>query len=122
MIDHRLPTMATMDQLFDGIPYKKLPIVYISAKYNNTIIGMTQPEELIHWQVTTAGREGFKNAKKKTTLAGQSVGASAANKLKKMGIKTVRVVIKGIGPGRMSSVKALTSHGIHVVSVSFEVF
>jgi hypothetical protein len=62
--------------------------------------------------------EGFKNAQMKTVLAGQATGAGAARKLIRRGVTTVRVVVKGLGPGRMTAVQALAVGGINVVSVS----
>lgn len=62
--------------------------------------------------------EGFKNAKKKSTIAGQTTGEAAGQRLKRRGILTVRVVVKGIGPGRISSVLGLAKCGINVVTIT----
>lgn len=62
--------------------------------------------------------EGFKNARKKTTIAGQTTGVAAGQKLLRRGIRTVRIVVKGIGPGRMVSVSGIASTGIKIVSIS----
>ena len=40
-MDRFLPTVETMKQIFDGIPYEDLPIVHIKASKNNTIITVT---------------------------------------------------------------------------------
>lgn len=37
-VDERLPTPETMKQLFNGVPFEELPIVYIKATKNNTLI------------------------------------------------------------------------------------
>lgn len=34
------------------------------------------------------------------------------------GIKTVRVTVRGLGPGRLASVKALAVGGLNVVSIT----
>ena len=68
--------------------------------------------------LTSSGREGFKHAQKKTTQTGMATGAAAAIKMIRRGVTTVRVVVKGIGPGRMTAVKAIAMAGINVVSVS----
>jgi small subunit ribosomal protein S11 len=68
--------------------------------------------------VTSSGKEGFKHAQKKTTQTGMATGAAAALKIIRRGITTVRVIVKGIGPGRMTAVKAMAVAGINVVSVS----
>uniref|UniRef100_A0A914N9R2 Ribosomal protein S11 n=1 Tax=Meloidogyne incognita TaxID=6306 RepID=A0A914N9R2_MELIC len=94
-----------------------LPIVIINAKYTNTKICVTDHQGVIICQ-TTAGIEGFKNSKKKTTLAGQATGAAAAARMIRRGIRIARIVVKGIGPGRMTAVKGLATGGIEVVSIT----
>jgi hypothetical protein len=37
-LDRYLPTLDTLKQLFDGVPFEELHIVHIGAKYNNTIV------------------------------------------------------------------------------------
>lgn len=49
------------------------------------------------------GTEGFKNCRKGTTVAAQTTGVAMASRLQKAGVTTVRVAVKGLGPGRMVS-------------------
>lgn len=42
---------------------------------------------------TSCGKEGFKNAKKKSVIAGQATGAAAANRMLRRNINTVRVKV-----------------------------
>uniref|UniRef100_A0A1I8B9R2 30S ribosomal protein S11 n=1 Tax=Meloidogyne hapla TaxID=6305 RepID=A0A1I8B9R2_MELHA len=116
-VDEQMPSLSTMKQLFGGIPYERLPIVVIIAKYTNTKIAVTDHQGVIICN-TSAGIEGFKHAKKKTTLAGQATGAAAAARMIRRGIRIARVVVKGIGPGRMTAVKGLATGGIQVVSIT----
>lgn len=67
---------------------------------------------------TSCRLEGFKHARKKTTIAGQTTGVAAGQRLLRRGINAVRVLIKGIGPGRMTSVKGIASAGVNVVSIT----
>uniref|UniRef100_A0A914RES4 Ribosomal protein S11 n=1 Tax=Parascaris equorum TaxID=6256 RepID=A0A914RES4_PAREQ len=67
---------------------------------------------------TSCRLEGFKNARKKTTIAGQTTGVAAGQRLVRRGIRTVRVQVKGLGPGRMTCVKGLTAAGVHVISIT----
>lgn len=67
---------------------------------------------------TSCRLEGFKNARKKTIIAGQTTGVAAGQKLLRRGIDTVRVVVKGIGPGRMSSVNGIASTGVNIITIS----
>uniref|UniRef100_A0A914WGP3 Ribosomal protein S11 n=1 Tax=Plectus sambesii TaxID=2011161 RepID=A0A914WGP3_9BILA len=71
-----------------------------------------------HVTYTSCKKEGFKNARKKTTIAGQTVGVAAGMRMLRRGIKTVRVKVGGLGPGRLSSVKGLTVAGVNVVSIT----
>uniref|UniRef100_A0A914UWK0 Ribosomal protein S11 n=1 Tax=Plectus sambesii TaxID=2011161 RepID=A0A914UWK0_9BILA len=79
-----------MKENFDGIPYEDLPIVHIKASKNNTIITVTDAKYQ-HVTYTSCKKEGFKNARKKTTIAGQTVGVAAGMRMLRRGIKTVRV-------------------------------
>ncbi|KAL6741997.1 hypothetical protein Aduo_015198 [Ancylostoma duodenale] len=116
-IESRLPTAETMKTEFDGIPYCDLPIVYIKATKNNTLV--TVMDKKNHVIIYTSCRlEGFKHARKKTTIAGQTTGVAAGQRLVRRGVRTVRVQVKGLGPGRMTCVKGLTVAGVRVVSIT----
>lgn len=116
-IESRLPTSETLKQLYDGVPYAELPIAYVKATKNNTLITvMNHKNEVITY--TSCRAEGFKNARKKTTIAGQTTGVAAGQRLVRRGVTTVRVEVKGLGPGRMTSVKGLTVAGVKVASIS----
>ncbi|KAK6475033.1 28S ribosomal protein S11 [Huso huso] len=100
-----------------GKKYEELPIAHIKATYNNTHIQVT--DHLGQYMVrTSCGTEGFKNVKKGTPVAAQTAGISAAAKALVKGVSFVRVVVKGLGPGRMSSIKGLTMGGLEVVSIT----
>ncbi|GMT08762.1 hypothetical protein PFISCL1PPCAC_59, partial [Pristionchus fissidentatus] len=113
----RLPTAATLKQLFDGIPYAELPTVYVKATKNNTLVTVTDHKHKV-LTYTSCRLEGFKNARKKTTIAGQTTGVAAGQRLVRRGIRTVKVQVKGLGPGRMTSVKGLAVAGVNVVSIA----
>ena len=104
--------------VYDGVAYKDLPIARVSARWNNTIITMLTPN--IEKICKVSCRDcGFFNAKKKTELAGEVTGKTAAIKALEKGCgKHVRVVIKGIGPGRKPSINGLVQGGMKVVSIS----
>ncbi|MBV98343.1 28S ribosomal protein S11, mitochondrial, partial [Eschrichtius robustus] len=51
----------------------------------------------------SCGTEGFQNAKKGTGIAAQTAGIAAAVKATGKGVTHVRVVVKGLGPGRLVS-------------------
>ncbi|XP_021567562.1 28S ribosomal protein S11, mitochondrial isoform X2 [Carlito syrichta] len=67
---------------------------------------------------TSCGTEGFRNAKKGTGIAAQTAGIAAATKATGKGVTHVRVVVKGLGPGRLSAIKGLTMGGLEVISIT----
>uniref|UniRef100_A0A3Q4GHJ1 Mitochondrial ribosomal protein S11 n=1 Tax=Neolamprologus brichardi TaxID=32507 RepID=A0A3Q4GHJ1_NEOBR len=85
-----------------GKKFEDLPIVHIKATYNNTHIQLTDSagQSVVR---TSCGTEGFKNIKKSTPIAAQTAGISAAAKATAKGVSFVRVVVKGLGPGRLVS-------------------
>ncbi|XP_022086893.1 28S ribosomal protein S11, mitochondrial-like isoform X2 [Acanthaster planci] len=113
-----IPPATTDNLIFGGIPYYELPVIHIKATYNNTHINITDHTGRRSYTRTTCGAEGFKNAKKGTTIAAQTVGISAAAKALEKGLKTVRVIVKGIGPGRQASIKGLQMGGLDIVSIT----
>ncbi|XP_076597734.1 small ribosomal subunit protein uS11m [Chaetodon auriga] len=100
-----------------GRKFEELPIAHIKATYNNTHIQLTDStgQSMVR---TSCGTEGFRNVKKSTPVAAQTAGISAAAKAKTKGITFVRVVVKGLGPGRLSAIKGLTMGGLKVVSIT----
>ncbi|XP_047436064.1 28S ribosomal protein S11, mitochondrial [Mugil cephalus] len=102
---------------WDGKKFEELPIAHIKATYNNTHIQVVDSggQSMVR---TSCGTEGFKNIKKSTPVAAQTAGISAAAKATGKGVKFVRVMVKGLGPGRLSAVKGLTMGGLEVVSIT----
>lgn len=109
---------STDGLIFGGIPYYELPVIHIKATYNNTHINVTDHTGQRSFTRSTCGAEGFKNAKKGTTIAAQTVGIAIAAKAKDKGLNTVRVMVKGIGPGRQASIKGLQMGGLDIVSIT----
>lgn len=90
--------------------------VYINSTYNNTIISITDVNgNVMVWG--SAGRTGFKGSKKSTPFAGQRTMEDALLKVKDRGLVEVDVVIKGIGSGRESAIRALQGSGLQVLTI-----
>ncbi|XP_063496202.1 small ribosomal subunit protein uS11m isoform X4 [Symphalangus syndactylus] len=66
----------------------------------------------------SCGTEGFRNAKKGTGIAAQTAGIAAAAKAKQKGVIHIRVVVKGLGPGRLSAMHGLIMGGLEVISIT----
>ena len=92
-------------------------IAHVHASFNNTIITITDRQgNALAW--STSGAQGFKGSRKSTPFAAQVAAEVAGKVAQECGIKTVEVLIKGPGPGRESSVRALNALGIKVTSIS----
>jgi len=89
---------------------------HIMATFNNTIITLTDNYgNVISW--ATAGRLGFKGARKNTPFAAQIAAQSAAKEAMDLGLKKVNVLGKGPGAGREAAVRALQAAGLEVVYI-----
>ena len=90
--------------------------VYISSTYNNTILTLTSLEgNVLGWK--SAGNIGFKGTKKGTPFAASKVGGAIADFARKLGIEKIHVLVKGIGSGRESALRSLSTHGLDIVSI-----
>jgi len=112
------PDLETFDRLFNGVPFKDVPVVHIKVSKNNTLIACTSPNGDKHILKNSCGTEGFKNCRKGTNVAAQTTGMVHAQKLSKLGVKQARICIQGLVPGRMSSIKGLTLGGLEIVSIT----
>ena len=92
-------------------------IAHVHASFNNTIITITDRQgNALSW--ATSGGAGFKGSRKSTPFAAQ-VAAEAAGKVAvEYGVKNLEVRIKGPGPGRESSVRALNALGMKISSIT----
>ena len=92
-------------------------IAHIHASFNNTIIMITDRQgNALAW--STSGANGFKGSRKSTPFAAQVAAEAAGNMAQECGVKNIEVRIKGPGPGRKSSVRALNSVGFKITSIS----
>ncbi|KAI4901244.1 hypothetical protein NFI96_026348, partial [Prochilodus magdalenae] len=90
-----------------GKKFEDLPVVHVKATYNNTHIQVTDSEGSSMVR-TSCGTEGFRNARKSTPIAAQTAGISAAAKAQAKGVTFVRVLVKGLGPGRLDPHRTTT--------------
>jgi small subunit ribosomal protein S11 len=90
--------------------------VYVSATYNNTLLSVTDDKgSLIAW--SSAGSLGFSGPKKATPFAASKVVAALAEKLKKVGLVNIVVIVKGVGGGRDSAIRSLAGQGFNILSI-----
>ena len=90
---------------------------YITAGMNNTIITNTDDNgnDLFTGR---SGKSGFKGSRKSTPYAATKAAEQAGAQAFTAGIREVAVFVKGPGLGRISSIKALKSAGLNIVSIS----
>lgn len=91
--------------------------VYITAGMNNTIITITDSEGNAIFTASSGGA-GFKGSRRSTPYAATKAAESAGTAASKAGVRDVSVYLKGPGLGRISSIKALKTVGLNVVSIS----
>lgn len=88
-------------------------IAHIHASFNNTIITITDRQgNTLSW--ATSGGSGFRGSRKSTPFAAQVAAERAGEAAKVYGVKNVDVEVKGPGPGRESTVRALNAVGFKV--------
>ncbi len=91
-------------------------IAHVHASFNNTIITITDRQgNALSW--ATSGGAGFKGSRKSTPFAAQVAAEAAGKAAQEFGVKNIEVRIKGPGPGRESSVRALNSVGLKITSI-----
>jgi small subunit ribosomal protein S11 len=90
--------------------------VCIHAGENNTIVTFTDMEgNVIGW--SSSGSAGFKGTRKSTPYAAKVAAETASLKVKPLGIETVDVEVKGLGPGREQAIRGLQTSGFNVESI-----
>ena len=91
-------------------------IAHIHASFNNTIITITDKQgDVLCW--ATAGGSGFRGSRKSTPFAAQTAATRAGEVAKEKGVQNLDVRVKGPGPGRDSSIRALNALGFRVTTI-----
>lgn len=91
-------------------------ILNIQATFNNTIVTVADPSgAVVAW--SSAGAAGFKGSRKSTPYAAQIAGEKVATAAKDLGMAKVDVVVRGVGSGRESAIRAFQAIGIEVASI-----
>ena len=89
---------------------------YVHSTFNNVIITITNENgDVISW--SSAGKMGFRGSKKNTPYAAQTSAADCAKVAYDMGLRKVKVYVKGPGQGRESAVRTIHGAGIEVMEI-----
>ena len=92
--------------------------MHIQATFNNTIISFSYKKGEI-LSSSSAGANGFRGSKKGTAYAAQIAAEKAAEIAKKdHGMNSVDVYVKGIGLGRDSAIRAVSTVGMKIDSIT----
>ncbi len=91
-------------------------ILYVESSYNNTRISLTDTTgNVLAW--SSSGALGFKGAKKGTPFAAGKIGELIGEKAQQIGLKEVNVIVKGVGSGRESAIRAFSAFGVEITSI-----
>ena len=91
-------------------------VAHIKATFNNTIITLTDLHgNVVAW--ASAGAMGFKGSRKSTSFAAGQAAEKAANIALAVGLKRVRVEVKGPGSGRESAIRSLAVVGLEITAI-----
>ena len=89
---------------------------HIQATFNNTVVTLTDNYgNVISW--ASAGRVGFKGARKNTPFAAQLAAQAAAKEAMDLGLRKISVLVKGPGGGREAAVRSLQATGLKVIAI-----
>jgi small subunit ribosomal protein S11 len=92
-------------------------IAHVHASFNNTIITITDRQgNALSW--ATSGGAGFRGSRKSTPFAAQVAAETAGRAALEYGLKNLEVRVKGPGPGRESSVRALNAVGYKITNIT----
>ncbi len=90
---------------------------HIHSSFNNIIISMTNNVgQVISW--SSAGKKGFRGSKKNTPYAAQVAAEECAKTAHDLGLRKVKVFVKGPGSGRESAIRAISGVGIDVTEIT----
>jgi len=89
---------------------------HINATFNNIIVALTNTSgQVISW--SSAGKMGFRGSKKNTPYAAQMAAADCSKVAYDLGLRKVKVFVKGPGGGRESAIRTIHNAGIEVTEI-----
>ena len=89
---------------------------HVHSSFNNIIISLTNSTgQVISW--ASAGKMGFKGSKKNTPYAAQMAAEECTKVAFELGLRKVKVYVKGPGSGRESAIRAISNSGVEVTEI-----
>jgi small subunit ribosomal protein S11 len=88
-------------------------VAHIKSTFNNTLVTITTTKGDVLLRCS-AGKLGFKGARKGTPFAATLIGATLAKDMVPLGVRNIEANMEGLGAGRDAVVKSLQSAGLNV--------
>lgn len=89
---------------------------HVHSSFNNIIISLTNSTgQVISW--ASAGKMGFRGSKKNTPYAAQMASEECTKAAYELGLRKVKVYVKGPGSGRESAIRAISNSGVEVTEI-----
>jgi len=89
---------------------------HIHSSFNNIIISLTNMSgQVISW--ASAGKMGFRGSKKNTPYAAQMAASDCGKIAYDLGLRKVKVYVKGPGAGRESAMRSINGAGIEITEI-----
>jgi small subunit ribosomal protein S11 len=89
---------------------------HVQSTFNNIIISLTNNQgQVISW--SSAGKMGFRGSKKNTPYAAQVAAEQCSKEAHELGLRKVKVYVKGPGAGRESAIRTIHGAGIEVTEI-----
>lgn len=91
--------------------------IHIQSTFNNIIITITNLSgQTIAW--SSAGKKGFRGAKKNTPYAAQQAAEDCAKTAFDLGLRQAVAYTKGAGTGKESALRAIHNTGIQITKIT----
>lgn len=110
--------VAGTSRALNRIPKRKVPTgtLNILATFNNTVVTLCDDKGNTV-MAASSGALGFKGSRKSTPFAAAKVGEIIGEKAQQMNMKDAHVVIRGVGAGRESALRAFAGKGIIINTI-----
>ena len=111
--------VAGTSRALNRIPKRKLAsgTLNILATFNNTLLTLCDSKGN-SVMAASSGALGFKGSRKSTPFAAAKVGEIIGEKAQQMGMKDTDVIIRGVGAGRESALRAFAGKGINITKIT----
>ena len=100
-------------------PKKKaeVGVLNILATFNNTLLTLADVKGNALLSASS-GAIGFQGSRKSTPFAAAKVGELIGEKAQQMGMREASVVVRGVGSGRESALRAFAGKGVAITRIS----